>query len=146
MRTIFLGLIVLLGACATSPATPDPTIIAVERMYWGNPTSSWSVSSAGEGRYVEGDQNTTFAVSPAAFDQIRDIFRPYENRDFACHRLIADGPYGDVVWSARDGSEQRRTRFDAGCVTGDAADLFDRLDRAETIVVELRNSAREASR
>jgi hypothetical protein len=123
-----------------APAIPDPTIISVEWMYWGNPTSSWSVSRSGEGRYSEGDRTQTFAVSAAQFDEIRDIFRPYENRWFECDRVIADGPYGDIVWSSREGREDQRTRFDAGCVRGDAADLFERLGRAEAMVNALRGA------
>ena len=140
MRAFFIGIIAFLSACATAPTQPpaaESNIIAVEYMYWGNLTSRWSVSRTGEGRYTEGDATTTFAVAPETFDRIRDIFRPYENRAFTCHRLIADGPYGDIVWSSDEG-EHQRTRFDAGCVTGDANDLFERLDQAEAIVRELR--------
>jgi hypothetical protein len=122
-------------------AIADPAIIAVERMYWGNPTSSWSVSRTGEGRYNAADRTQTFTVSREQFEQIREIFRPYEGRYFQCERVIADGPYGDIVWFSREGQEDRRTRFDAGCVTGDAADLFDRLDRAETLIEQLRADA-----
>ena len=140
MRWI-VGLALLLGACATSsaPPLPDPAIISVEYMYWGNLTSSWSVARSGEGRYTDDGQTETFAVSDAQFGEIREIFRPYESRSFECDRVIADGPYGDVIWLSREGQEDQRTRFDAGCVTGDADDLFDRLDRAKQIIDRLRS-------
>jgi len=75
-----------------APVIPDPAIITVERRYWGNLTSSWSVSRAGEGRYIEREQVSTFAVQPDVFDRLRDIFRSYESRHFECNRVIADGP------------------------------------------------------
>ena len=122
-----------------APTIPEPAIISVEYMYWGNPTSSWSVARSGEGRYTHDGQTETFAVSDAQFGEIREIFRPYESRWFRCNRVITDGPYGDVIWSSREGQEHQRTRFDAGCVTGDANDLFDRLDRAKQIIDRLRS-------
>lgn len=124
-----------------APTIPEPAIIAVERMYWGSPTSGWSVSAAGEGRYTErGALVQAFTVTPEAFAQVRDIFRPYESRHFECRRTITDGPYGHVIWSSREGQADQRTVFDAGCVTGDADDLFARLDRADALVRQLRGA------
>jgi hypothetical protein len=121
-----------------APTIPEPEIITVEHRYWGNLRSSWSVSRTGEGSYTAGDQVTRFAVSTESFAEIRAIFQPYESRWFECNRVIADGPYGDIIWSSGEGREDQRTRFDAGCVTGDAADLFARLDQAEALVNRLR--------
>jgi hypothetical protein len=124
-----------------APAIPDPTVITLENKYWGRTTSSWTVPRGGEGRFVEGERTVAFRVSVETFDRIRDIFRPYEERDFHCHRLIADGPYGVVIWSSREGQEDQRTTWDAGCVTGDAGDLFGRIDQATEILVALREAA-----
>lgn len=156
MRHLFLGLAATCAACAASPAAPapdaiesvhdaarvfpEPAIIAVEYLYWGNPTSSWSVSRSGQGRYRSDGETQTFPVSAAQFEEIRDIFRPYESRRFECRRLITDGPYGHVIWSSREGQEDQRTTFDAGCVSGDADDLFERLDRADRLIASWRGA------
>jgi hypothetical protein len=86
-------------------------------------------------------QTQTFAVSAEAFEQMREIFRPYESRHFECNRVVADGPYGYVVWSSQEGREDQRTAFDAGCISGDAEDLFERLGRAEALVESLKTAA-----
>jgi hypothetical protein len=147
VRTIFLTMAValMLTGCATprAPVIPPPTIIGVEFMYWGNPTSSWSVSRSGEGRFTEGENTQSFTVTAAQFDAIREIFQPYEGRAFECRRAVTDGPYGDVVWSSREGQEDQRTRFDAGCITGDADDLFERLNRANVMIETLRGAQGE---
>lgn len=129
-----------------APVIPAPTTIALENMYWGNTTSRWTISRGGEGRFVEGERVVTFPVSVESFDSIREIFRPYESRHFECNRTIADGPYGYVIWSSREGQEDQRTLWDAGCVTGDAADLFARLDQASAILVALRDASASAPR
>jgi hypothetical protein len=127
-----------------APVIPEPMMIAVERRYWGNPTSGWSVSRSGEGRYTErGEVVRRFAVSGEAFARVREIFRPYESRRFECQRVITDGPYGDVIWSSAEGKEDQRTRFDAGCVTGDAEDLFARLAEADALINALRGAPAE---
>jgi hypothetical protein len=127
-----------------APVIPEPMMIAVERRYWGNPTSGWSVSRSGEGRYTErGEVVRRFAVSEEAFARVREIFRPYESRRFECQRVITDGPYGDVIWSSAEGKEDQRTRFDAGCVTGDAEDLFARLAEADALINALRGAPAE---
>jgi hypothetical protein len=127
-----------------APQIPAPTIIMLQNMYWGNVTSSWTIPRGGEGRFVEGDRSVAFAVTPETFDRIRDVFRPYEGRHFECQRVITDGPYGFVIWSSRDGQEDQRTQWDAGCVTGDANDLFARLDAAQEILVPLREAGPSA--
>jgi hypothetical protein len=124
-----------------APAIPAPTSITLENKYWGRTTSSWIVNRNGEGSFTQGETTTSFVVTPEQFDQIRQIFRPYEGRDFHCNRVIADGPYGFVVWSSQAGQEDQRTLWDAGCVTGDAGDLFGRLDQATEILVALREAA-----
>jgi hypothetical protein len=124
-----------------APQIPAPTIITLQNMYWGNPTATWTVPRGGEGRYVDRQRTVTFAVSEATFDRVREIFRPYEGTHFECARVIADGPYGFVIFSSREGQEDQRTRWDAGCLTGDAADLFGRIDAAMEILVPMRDSA-----
>ncbi len=123
------------------PAIADPTIIRLENMYWGRTTSSWIVRRGGEGSYADPQRTVSFDVSADTFDRIREIFLPYEERDFHCNRVITDGPYGFVVWSSREGHEDQRTQWDAGCVTGDAGDLFARIDQTMEILVPLREAA-----
>jgi hypothetical protein len=124
-----------------APAIPDPTIITLENKYWGATTSSWTVPRGGEGRFVTAQRTVTFPVSVETFDRIREILRPYEGAYFECNRVITDGPYGFVVWSSREGVEDQRALWDAGCVTGDASDLFGRIDQAVEILVPMREAA-----
>lgn len=124
-----------------APAIPDPLIITLENKYWGNTTSSWTIPRGGEARYVAGERTVNFAVSIETFDRIRDLFRPYEGAYFECNRVVADGPYGFIIWSSQEGQEDQRTRWDAGCLTGDAGDLFGRIDAAMEILVPLRDAA-----
>jgi hypothetical protein len=124
-----------------APAIPDPTAIMLQNMYWGRPTATWTIRSSGEGRYVDPQRTATFQVTEATFARIREIFRPYEGRDFHCNRVMTDGPYGFVIWSSEEGREDQRTLWDAGCMTGDAADLFGRIDAAMEILVPLRDAA-----
>jgi hypothetical protein len=58
--------------------------------------------------------------------------------------VLTDGPYGFVIWSSREGQEDQRTQWDAGCVTGDASDLFGRNDAALEILVPLRDAGSPA--
>lgn len=138
----FAALLVL-SACATSTRAPipEPNTIGVQYLYWGNPTGNWSVSRSGQGSATHDGVTTTFAVPPDSFAQMREIFRPYERRDFECNRVVADGPYGYVYWSSRPGTENHRTPFDAGCISGDAEDLFERLSQAEELVETLKTAA-----
>lgn len=124
-----------------APSIPDPTIITLDNRYWGRPTSSWTITRAGVGRYVNPQRTVEFEVSAETFDRIREIFRPYEERDFHCNRVRTDGPYGFVIWSSQEGQEDQRTLWDAGCVTGDASDLFARIDQATEILVSLRDES-----
>jgi hypothetical protein len=115
-------------------------------MYWGRPTATWTIPRGGQGSYADPQRTVTVDVSSETFDQIREIFRPYEERDFHCNRVIADGPYGFVIWSSREGQEDQRTLWDAGCLTGDASDLFGRIDQVAAILAELRDTrAREGA-
>ena len=123
-----------------APAIPTPTIITLENRYWGRVTSSWTIPRGGEGRYTDPRRTVTFNVSEETFDRIRETFRPYEARDFHCNRVITDGPYGFVVWSSVEGQEDQRTLWDAGCVTGDASDLFTRIDAAIEVLVPMREA------
>lgn len=127
-----------------APAIPAPTIITLENKYWGRTTSSWTLTRNGEGRFTQGETTTRFALTPEQFDSVREILRPYESRDFHCNRVMTDGPYGFVVWSSQEGREDQRTLWDAGCMTGDASDLFARIDQAVEILAPLREAARAA--
>jgi hypothetical protein len=124
-----------------APPIPEPAIITLQNLYWGNPTSTWTIPRGGEGRFVDRQRTVTFAVSDETFDRIRENFRPYEARDFHCDRVATDGPYGYIIWSSQEGQEDQRTRWDAGCLTGDASDLFARIDAAMEILVPLREAA-----
>lgn len=125
-----------------APAIPEPTIITLDNRYWGRPTSSWTIPRGGVGRYADPQRTVDFEISAETFDRIREILRPYEERDFHCNRVLTDGPYGFVIWSSREGEEDQRTLWDAGCVTGDASDLFARIDRATEILIPLRDASR----
>jgi len=100
------------------------------------------MSSRLAGKTITASQicSSRFYVSPETFEQIREVFRPYEARDFPCRRVIADGPYGYVMWSSQDGHVDQRTLWDAGSVSGDAADLFARIDRAMEILAPMREA------
>lgn len=123
-----------------APSIPDPTILRFENAYWGRTTSSWTIVREGEGRFEEPGRIVNFQVSDETFMRVRELLRPYEGRHFECNRVISDGPYGYIVWSSEEGREDQRTRWDAGCVAGDATDLFARIDEAMEILVPLRES------
>lgn len=121
------------------PALPDPQVMTLTALYWGRTTSEWVVPRGGEGRWsTEAGETKTFQVSQADFDRLRDLFRPWEGVAFECQRVITDGPYGHVTWS-QEGHEDQRLRWDAGCVTGDAADVFRRWDEAVALLQTLRD-------
>ena len=125
---------------APPPVLPDPDRITLTSLYWGRVTQQWSIPRGGEARWTRGDETRTFAASEADFDRLRDVFRPYEGVRFECQRVIADGPYGHVTWS-QQGHEDQQLRWDAGCVTGDAADVFRRWDEAVALLEALRDGA-----
>ena len=121
------------------PVLPDPDRLTFTSLYWGRTVQEWSIPRGGEGRWSQADgRSEAFAVSEAEFDRLRELFRPYEGVPFECQRVIADGPYGTVTWS-QEGHEDQQLRWDAGCVTGDAADVFRRWDAAEALLKELRD-------
>ena len=121
------------------PGLPDPDRITLTSLYWGRVTQEWSIPRGGEGRWSQADGKVAaFAVSEGDFDRLRDLFRPYEGARFECDRVIADGPYGHVTWS-QEGHEDQQLRWDAGCVTGDAADVFRRWDEAMVMLKALRD-------
>lgn len=145
MRALVAALIVFLAACASAPDTPsassEPATITLQNMYWGNVQSSWTLPRGGDGRFVSRDRDVAFDMPAETFDQIREIFRPYEGTPFQCNRVITDGPYGFVIWSSAEGAELHRVQWDAGCVTGDAGDLFARIDQTLEIVAPMRDRA-----
>lgn len=123
------------------PNLPDPERITLTSLYWGRVTQTWTIPRGGEGVWSQADGSTrAFLVSAADFDRLRDLFRPYEGVRFECKRVIADGPYGHVTWS-QQGHADQQLKWDAGCVTGDAADVFRRLDQAEALLKTLRDGA-----
>lgn len=127
------------GRAGAQAAIEQPDRLTLTSLYWGRVTQEWSIARGGQGRWSQADgRSETFPVSEADFDRLRDIFRPWEGVRFECRRIIADGPYGTVTWS-QDGHEDQQLRWDAGCVTGDAADVFRRLDEAEALLRRLRD-------
>lgn len=116
-----------------------PDRLTLTSLYWGRVTQEWTIPRGGEGRWTQADGKTeAFAVSEADFDRLRDLFRPYEGVRFECERVITDGPYGHVTWS-QQGHEDQQLNWDAGCVTGDANDVFQRWDQAEALLKTLRD-------
>lgn len=121
------------------PVLPAPDRLTFTSLYWGRTVQEWSVPRGGEGRWSQADgRSETFPVTEAEFDRLRDLFRPWEGVRFECRRVIADGPYGTVTWS-QEGHADQQLRWDAGCVTGDAADVFRRWDEAEALLKSLRD-------
>lgn len=122
------------------PGLPAPTTMTLVWRSWGNRLVEWTIPRGGEGRYIDRSGGvTTFPVSEAQFDEFRALFAPYEGAKFECERVITDGAYGSVIWS-QSGHEDQSLNFDAGCVTGDAADVFERLERAEAMLAGLRDA------
>ena len=148
MRHLAIGLAALavalvLGSAAraqTAAPLPDPDRLTLTSLYWGRVTEDWSIPRGGEAVWTGSDGATrSFTVSPADFDRLRDLFSPYEGLPFQCERIIADGPYGRLTWS-HGGQEDHRLGWDAGCVTGDAADVFRRVDQAQALLKALRDA------
>ncbi|GAA0869323.1 hypothetical protein GCM10009116_11590 [Brevundimonas basaltis] len=123
------------------PGLPDPTRMTLTWLSWGNMQERWDIPRGGDASWAHRDgRTTTFAVSPADFDRVRDLFRPYEGAGFECERVVADLPYGRLVWS-QPGHEDQELGWDRGCITGDAADVFRRVDEAEAFLMTLRDRA-----
>lgn len=121
------------------PILPDPDRLTLTSLYWGRVTQEWTIPRGGEGRWSQADGKTeAFPVSEADFDRLRELFRPYEGVRFECERVIADGPYGRLTWS-QTGHGDQQLNWDAGCVSGDAADVFQRWDQAEALLKTLRD-------
>lgn len=107
---------------------------------WGNRLTEWTIPRGGEGRYINREGETVaFPVSVEQFDRFRALFAPYEGVAFRCERVITDGAYGSVIWS-RPGQADQSLNFDAGCTSGDANDVFQRLEQAETLLAGLRDA------
>lgn len=121
------------------PGLPAPTTMTLVWRSWGNRLVEWTLPRGGEGRYIDrSGATTTFPVSDAQFDRFRAIFASYEGVRFECRRVITDGAYGSVIWS-QPGHEDQSLNFDAGCVSGDAADVFQRLEQAEALLAAIRD-------
>lgn len=123
------------------PGLPAPTTMTLVWRSWGNRLVEWTLPRGGEGRHIDrSGAATTFPVSEEQFDRFRDLFAPYEGVRFECRRVITGGAYGSVIWS-QPGHEDQSLNFDAGCVSGDAADVFQRLERAEALLAAIRDGA-----
>ena len=121
------------------PGLPDPDRMTLTWLSWGRMQERWEMPRGGEAVWSHHDGRTrSFTLSAADFDRVRDLFRPYEGKRFECERVIADLPYGRLVWS-QPGHEDQALGWDSGCVTGDAADVFRRVDEAEAILTALRD-------
>lgn len=140
----------LMQTWAEARWTPPPALPAPERMTlvwrsWGNRLVEWTLPRGGEGQYVRRDEPpVTFPVSEDQFDAFRALFAPYEGVRFECRRVMTDGAYGSVIWS-QSGREDQTLNFDAGCLSGDAGDVFERLERAEVMLNGLRDAAGDTS-
>lgn len=124
-------------ACLTAlPATAQdaPAGMTLVWKSWGNRLVEWTLPRGGEGRYINREGETVvFPVTTDQFDRFRALFAPYEGVPFRCERVITDGAYGSVIWS-RPGQADESLNFDAGCTSGDATDVFQRLEQAEAML------------
>lgn len=121
------------------PGLPAPTTMTLVWRSWGNRLVEWTLPRGGEGRYINrSGEAVTFPVSEAQFDRFRALFTPYEGVRFQCRRVITDGAYGSVIWS-QPGHADQSLDFDAGCVSGDASDVFQRLEQAEAMLAAIRD-------
>lgn len=154
MRTLLAAALTLtLAGCATAPrspmesapspavaAAPGPDAMTITWLYWGNVMESWTLPRGGDAVWTNREGETrTFVLSAADFDAVREQFRPYEGREFRCQRAVTDQPYGRLVW-IRDGVESAPLNWDLGCVTGDASDLFGRIEKAEALLIARRDA------
>ena len=122
------------------PALPAPTTMTLVWRSWGNRLVEWTIPRGGEGRYINREGETvTFPVSGEQFDRFRALFAAYEGVRFECRRVISDGAYGSVIWS-QEGHTDQSLNFDAGCTSGDASDVFQRLEQAEAMLNGLRDA------
>jgi hypothetical protein len=131
-----------LMACLTAPpaAAQSPESMTLVWKSWGNRLVEWTLPRGGEGRYIDrAGETTVFPVTADQFDRFRALFAPYEGVAFHCERVITDGAYGSVVWSRRGVADQSLS-FDNGCTSGDADDLFRRLEQAEDLLTGLRDA------
>ncbi|WP_420471709.1 MULTISPECIES: hypothetical protein [unclassified Brevundimonas] len=125
-------------AAAQTRSGPDSMTLIWKS--WGNRLVEWTVPRGGEARYINREGETVaFPVTPEQFDAFRAVFAPYEGVPFRCQRAISDGAYGSVIWTGAGGAEES-LNFDAGCVTGDADDVFRRLEQAEAMLKAWRDA------
>lgn len=119
------------------PALPDPQSITFGWNSWGRPISRWTLNQDGTGIGTNPNgQPETITATPQDFQRLRELFRPYEGRIFRCQVTVTDGAYGAIVWS-QPGHEDQSVGYNAGCMSGDANDIMERLDRAETLMHRL---------
>lgn len=144
MRSSLLVLAMFAVGCASSfakpPAADAPTRIVLVWQYWGRTLQTWTIERSGEGHFSdEHGADASFAVSQANFDAVRDDLQPYEDRPFSCRRVMTDGAYGSLTWSRPEAADHE-IRFDAGCISGDADDLFARMGRVEERLRQMRDA------
>lgn len=114
------------------PALPDPQSITFGWNSWGRPISRWTLNQDGTGIGTNPNgQPEAIAGTPQDFERLRELFRPYEGTIFRCQVTITDGAYGAIVWS-QPGYEDQSVGYNAGCMSGDADDIMQRLRDAET--------------
>ena len=136
----------VLTGCATTSPQPQPWLAVSELklawMTWGEVQEEWIVPAGGEARWSKpGVEEKAFPVTQAEFESVRDQFRGFEGIPFNCERVMTDAPTGRLVWSEQ-GQPVQTLDFDLGCVTGDADELFDKVDAAAVFLAELRDRGR----
>lgn len=128
-----------------APVMPASEGIRIEHRYWGNLLAAWQVAANGRASRLAEGAEEAFPIAPEQFTQLRKVFQDYKSRHFECNRIVADLPYGYVIWLSKDGSELQRTRFDEGCISGDASDLFEKLQKAEELLDDWREERQGAA-
>ncbi len=120
---------------------PAPAQIRLVWMTWGNVREEWIIPAGGTAHWREpGNGEKDFEVSQADFDRVRASFSAFEGVAFRCDRVVYDMPYGRVVWS-QPGHPDQTLEFDLGCVTGDADEVLESVEKATADMVSMRDRA-----
>ncbi len=123
------------------PPLPAPAQIKLVWMTWGNVREEWIIPAGGTAHWREpGSGERDFAVSQADFNRVRAWFSAFEGVAFRCDRVVYDMPYGRVVWS-QPGHPDQTLEFDLGCVTGDADEVLESVEKATADMVSMRDRA-----